>query len=505
MRIGLSLALLLISLVAAVLLVLVSPQSTYLWLGGLLVVGVLFVGLAWSVAREAGVGPRPPLYAALFVWIAVAMGVAFLRTLEDLAQAELLPRQLAAWTGPDAPAAARYLVAGVGGLWAAILAIGLLIGAGTLAAAQRLRPTTDQRGSSLLLRALRRSLGLVPAEWVVRAGKVETVRAPKPPQKDLVGPGELEVQQGHVVVLERDGVITDLKGTGVHWVRPMERIAMCVPLYGRGATVTVNDAETGDGVRVEVLEINVFHKLAADNGQPVVENGGFPFAPAVIKERVWSPSGSDWTDAVVAITRREAIKLIGRHTLSSFLTLLHGDYNAFKAQLEEQINAVTLSHLGVRVSVTGIGKLQLPAAVVQALTEAALWDIQREIEYDRARIEGAITEEVARHRRDAFMLMFGALHDAAQLHPDVGQLLKMALLERLEREGLGGRQREGSGQREDVDSLLKLLALDVLRGLPAEGSAADLRGLGGGRSRPEGDGPEPSHGSDGSPRSDGEG
>ncbi|MDW8317778.1 MAG: SPFH domain-containing protein [Anaerolineae bacterium] len=450
--------------VASLLLWILIPDLWPLWIALGPTVAVLVLGL--NIALELNGGYRIPFYLALFVWLGIVSAAMFYGQADRLLAAGLLPAFAVPLLGSGASLPARVLSSLVGGIWIAALATGAVLLGMTLLDYQRLRPTTDQKRFGTLGRAFRRALALVPAEWELRAGKLEVVRAPRSPHRERMGPGELHVQQGHLAILERDGVISGLKGTGIHWVRPMERIAMCVPLYRRSAQVKLDDVATKDGVTIESIELTILHGLTFEGGQRPVENGEFPYDEEIIKRKVWNASGSDWSEAVVAIAGREARKLLRKHSLKELLTMDRLQLDDLKAELAREINQVTQEYLGVGVTVTGIGRLCVSPAVVQGLTELVLSDFQREIAYNQALLQGKTMEELAHYRRNAFMLLYGALHDAAEEHPDVAQLLKMALLERLERVDWADSAGEGGGRRNGLDNLLKLVALDVLRMLP---------------------------------------
>ena len=51
------------------------------------------------------------------------------------------------------------------------------------------------------------------------------------------GPGLLKVQEGHVVILELDGQVSRIAGSGQTLLKLGEKPSMIIPLYGRQRTL----------------------------------------------------------------------------------------------------------------------------------------------------------------------------------------------------------------------------------------------------------------------------
>jgi regulator of protease activity HflC (stomatin/prohibitin superfamily) len=343
----------------------------------------------------------------------------------------------------------------VGGVSSAIFLFAVVVLPLTWARVPALGKMKGQTRMGVFLRALRRTLGLVPAEWKVREGTITTLKPPQAPHHPLTGPGEVEVQQGNVVLVEQSGAVTRLLGTGVHAIGHDEVLGMVIPLYGRADTVEIDNIVTHDGLIIERLELTIFHKVHAGDANDQTENGLFPYCETILREQIWSASGKDWREGIQAVTGREARNLISDYTLEEFLTLTSDDRNEFKKLLEPRVNAVTKNLMGVGVTVTGIGVIRLPAKAVEKLTER--WTAEKDHE---------IETETAGGRKDAFNLLFGAMRDALKEQPAIKDLLVMSFIERMEH---AQGQAEG-GMGSDLDTLAKIYLLEALKGLSTQES-----------------------------------
>lgn len=338
--------------------------------------------------------------------------------------------------------------AGVCGLtWTAIV-FGAVVLALTLLNLPKTGKSAGESKTSVTMRAARRSLGLVPAEWVVREGEITTLKQPKPPHPALTGPGEIEIQLGHAVIMERNGGERRVLPSGVHWVNTDERIAMVVPLYGRADVVSLSDVVTRDGLVMEQLELTIFHKV--NPGEPATHqvDSQFPYSEDILLNQIWSAKGADWRDGVKAVTGREARNVISDFTLEQFLTLNSDGRDEFKKALGDRINEVTKKLMGVSVTLTGIGAVKLPAPASQKLTER--WTAAQ---------DHAIERETAAGRKDAFTLLYGAMNDALKEQPDIKDLLVMSFIERMEHTS----NEPGGDGGADLDTLGKIYLLEALK------------------------------------------
>lgn len=280
-----------------------------------------------------------------------------------------------------------------------------------------------------------------------------SVTAPKPPHPPLMGPGEVEVQQGNALFVEQNGAVTRVLGTGVHAIGHDESLGMVVPLFGRADIVTLDDIVTHDGLIIPQLELTVFHKVNPGEPDDQTANGLFPYSDVILREQVWSASGKDWREAIKAVTGREARNLIADFTFEQFLTFTSADRSEFKKALEPRVNAVTKNLMGIGVTVTGIGAIRLPAKAVEKLTER--WTAEKDHE---------IETETAEGRKDAFNLLIGAMSDALKQQPAIKDLLVMSFIERMEH----ATDEPSHGASTELDALNKLYMLEALKKLSAQ-------------------------------------
>ena len=457
-------ALLLIVLVGGFL----AAKIGWPWL--ILVVTLSVAALSYLVIRDTAFEQQLTLVVTLFVSEALVIGwysYKFLHAVAAELPASGLPSQI------------FRFVAGttlLQGFWAALLGglvgfllVGLVTGILALARVPLMVSSTQQPVQSVFWRALRRTLGLTPAEWAVSNGELRTIRAVRPGHPANTGPGEVEIQHGHVVVLEQNGKATRVLGPGINRIGYGERISMCPPLYGRGELVTLEHVTTKDGLIIQSLEINVFHRIDPDVDKhvPATDNGSgamhgdrkyenqqqdsterFPYSENVIRGKIWTPSAGDWNGSVISITRREARNLIANYTLEEFLTSNSAGRKTFKEELANAINEVTKS-MGIKVIVTGLGAVQLPAPASDKLTEGWMAKKGAQIEAD-----------MAIGRRDAFKTMIDALNSGVSMQADAKNLLLMSIIEQMER-----MNSQPGQQSSDLDMVNRAYLLQMLKNL----------------------------------------
>lgn len=418
------------------------------WL--IFIVTALVAVLGYVFLKDIPGGGKVAFFATSLVFLTLFAAFMFYRIVQD-AQPDGTANtaSVVAYEALMGTALLKLFWAGVCGLTWAVILFGLVALVFTLIKLPQTGKSAGESKTNVTVRAARRSLGLVPAEWVVREGEITTLKQAKPPHPALTGPGEIEIQLGHAVILERNGGERRVLPSGVHWVNTDERIAMVVPLYGRVDAVTLSDITTHDGLAIEQLELTVFHRV--NPGEPATDqvDSQFPYSEDILLNQIWSATGKDWREGVKAVTGREARNVISDLTLEEFLTLNSDGRGAFKQTLEPRVNAVTKNLMGVGVTLTGIGAVKLPAAASQKLAER--WTaIQNH----------AIERETAAGRKDAFTLLYGAMNDALKEQPDIKDLLVMSFIERMEH---ASNERSGDGGT-DLDTLGKIYLLEALKG-----------------------------------------
>lgn len=341
-----------------------------------------------------------------------------------------------------------------GGLAIAAGLFGLLLGSVYL---QNRRQTT-RNGS--LSRTMHYALGTIPAKWQAQGGQLTTLKAPKSPRPAMTGPGEVNVQRGHALVLEKEGVVTEVLPAGVHWVHDQERLAMLVPLYGQGDRVVVRDATTKDGLQIADLELAVFHKVYSDDATTQIGEDKFVFNDDIIRNRVWSASGNTWEAAVRAVTERQARDIIARYTMEELVALDEVGRMKFKEALQVKINEVTLNHMGISVSITGIGTINAPDLAAEKLMAAWCAAKDREMALAQAQLQNQIITETAAARAHSLRTLVDAMNHALEKPQVVRDLLAMSFVERMERV----ETEPGGSGGQDFEALSRLLLVEALRG-----------------------------------------
>lgn len=358
-----------------------------------------------------------------------------------------------------------------GFLFAAIL-FGLLLGL----AMQRNRRAANVHGDQTRNKSpsatLYRVLGTIPAKWLVRDGQLITIKAAKPPRSPTTGPGEVEVQRGHALILEKEGLITDILPAGVHWVNDQERLAMVVPLYGRADRVTVRNATTSDGLQIADMEIMVFHKVLSVSAPPPVGGDIFNFNRDILQDQVWSASGATWEAGVRGITEREARNVIADYEMEDLVAMNGEERDEFKKALQDKINAITKQFMGVNVTVTGLGAINAPDLAGEKLM--AVWAAakDRESAREHATLQADIMEVNAKARAEAFNTLMGVMNDWLDRSSNLKNLVAMSFIERMERV----EDEPKGGVNQDLEALSKLYVVEALKGLTAPQTTEDAKG-----------------------------
>ncbi len=342
--------------------------------------------------------------------------------------------------------------------------------------AQFNRRATDQPANPTRPRSpsqiIHRALGTTPAKWLVRDGQLITIKAAKPPRSPTTGPGEVEVQRGHALILEKLGVVTAILPAGLHWVNDMERLAMLVPLYGQADRVTVRNAATSDGLQIADMEIMVFHKVHSDDATPQVGDGIFKFNPDILQDQVWSASGATWEAGVRGITEREARNVIADYEMEELVAMNGDERDQFKKALQEKINAITRPFMGVTVTVTGLGTINPPDLAGEKLMAAWAAEKDRESAREHAALQADIMGVTANARAGAFNTLMGAMNDWLDRSSHLKNLVAMSFIERMERV----EDAPQGGVNQDLEALSKLYVVEALKGLTAPQTTEDAKG-----------------------------
>ncbi|MER2599344.1 MAG: SPFH domain-containing protein [Caldilineales bacterium] len=424
----------------------------------------MFLLLRGSPGRE-----RPAIYGGLFVMQALALAWLFrwgLGRVHEVFSEGTAARFIHVFAGTALLQNFWGLLLGMGGT---LVLFALLLGPVRLL---RLLPDSQVMGVSkfdAFMLGLRRALGWVPAEWEIRNGEIVTLRAAPPPYPVLTGPGAIEVQRDHVVIVERSGRIARFIEEGSHWLGAMERICMVVPLFGRGEAVVVRNASTSDPLVIEELNLAVFHKVNPPQFKGISAQELKKNLDMFLTNKVWSPSGNSWGTAVRAITEREARNAIADYDLETFLKLNGEGRTEFKKKLGNLVNKVTDEFLGVTVTITGIGAVTIPDLAAQRLMQRWVADKDQKFAWEQADLQRDIDFHVAEGRGEALKKMSDAMREARSYHTSPNDLLMLSMIEQIQRSGNTATSATG----QEMDMVTRLLMMELLRNMGNRGAGPD--------------------------------
>ena len=210
-------------------------------------------------------------------------------------------------------------------------------------------------------------LGLSKGTWEVREGKLEVLDQPDGSLARFGGPGELIVQEGHAVILERNGNVSDVVGSGLTFLKAFERVSMVIPLHTRYEPIVVWHLASRDKVLIEEFEFLVFHRVDRGPELSQVRDGRYSYNRDILLSKVWSPSGGDWRKAVESISSRAARDVMGRYDLTEIFPLTEAIRVEFNRQLMAQINSITIGALGVEIVAVDTGKMLVSPQIEEKL------------------------------------------------------------------------------------------------------------------------------------------
>lgn len=301
-------------------------------------------------------------------------------------------------------------------------------------------------------------LGLSQGTAEVREGRIEAIGKMADGFTRLGGPGELIVQQGHAVVLTKNGMVSNLALSGLTWIKPFEVIAMVVPLYLRSEQVKVQNVLTRDRVVIQEIEILVWHKVDASPEHAQLQDGIYAYNPLKIVENVWAPGKTDWRDAIKAVTERMTREVCGRYPLDFFMPLAEGRRTEFRDVLQGAIQEVA-TKFAVVVSALDVGRVDLPRDIQEQLN--ARWGaiLEYEVLNQRAETERDIQIKRAQARMQTIQAVTSALRQINDSGASASDLVALEFIDHLEKQANAGTS--------DTDALIKLQGLANLRVLEA--------------------------------------
>lgn len=157
--------------------------------------------------------------------------------------------------------------------------------------------------------------GLSQGRINVREGKAQLAYGTEDGLMRFGGPGELMVQEGNAVILERNGRVSRVVGSELTFLKPFERVSMVIPLQTRAEKVLVDNVISNDGIMIEQLEIWVFHTVALGPVEERTVDGQFEYNETILRTNIWSPSANDWREAVRGISDRMARRVVPKYAL----------------------------------------------------------------------------------------------------------------------------------------------------------------------------------------------
>lgn len=412
------------------------------------------------ISRKTSFPTRFGFWVALFVGIWLLMGWGYASVFDSALDTE--PSGTTYRFFFDGPALAvfwGYILAGVVTL---ALFAAALIPAAALVSRTMFGKYDQYEGHTrdATLSALGVMLGIDQGTCLVKNGKAEVIEKPKGRLARFGGPGKLIVQEGHAVILEKNGKINRVVGSDLTWLEPFEMISMIVPLQLRTERVLVSEVVTRDRIVLEDVEVFVFHGADPGSENQRIHDGQYVYNPEILREKVWSPSGNDWRDAVKSISSRAVRDVVGRYYLEQLFPLVGDNRAGFLKNLKARIEEIT-EKIGVQVVVVDVGLLRVPTETRSRLLEQWIAEWDQHVDLKRAETSQKVQGHKTQARVDNIKAVSEGLKQLLGSEADPQDLVALRFIEYLEQRDEGSAPHNGS----DTDALLKIQGLQALRSL----------------------------------------
>ena len=339
-------------------------------------------------------------------------------------------------------------------LWATLIGFGLtaagaaaiLIPYGQVAGQQMYSQYEQYKGheAEAARTAINILLGISGGSWVISGGQAEVKGDPGGALTRFGGPGFLIVQEGHAVVLEVSGRISRVVGRGIWWLKPFERISMVVPLFLRSEKCTVEKVATNDKVLIDEFEVQVYHKADSGPADEHIKDGQFAYSKQMLLDKIWSPGGGDWRNAVRSVADTATRDIVGRYELEDIVPISSAFRVDFRQRLIDEMNKVTRDKMGIITVTVDIGKVKIPDAAEDRLLRK--WLAVRDMQIALSEKSTSVTQAQAESERlqlseatraDAQTRMMEAINEGFQKVRDSGgnprDLIAIRFIEALEK------------------------------------------------------------------------
>lgn len=263
---------------------------------------------------------------------------------------------------------------------------------------------------------------------IVRGGELKVEGDPKLLTPNASGPGELTVPEGFAVILEKNGVVSQVVEAGIHFLEKGELATMAVPLYPRTERIPVKDVMTRDRVRFDSVVVTVRHKVAGtrdlyenptDTGkssmalvttEDALKNADkkdgakkddakkddakkdskatkrglrYQANPDIIHYEIWNPDHKDYVDVLKGYVTNQVRMLIG----SEYFEDLFSGFGGTRKQVQDALQTNVKSFMekrGVTVESAAIAELNIEDRIAKALQDRKHVELDRQVKIARA-------------------------------------------------------------------------------------------------------------------------
>jgi len=282
-------------------------------------------------------------------------------------------------------------------------------------------------------------LGRSNGTLLVSAGTATVVSGDAATLQHFGGPGTLIAQEGHAVILEKEGGFSRIVGRGITSLKPFERVSMVVPLQARSDLITVKQVATKDKILIEEFDVLVFSRVDPGLENERVKNGQAAYDEEHLKKKVWKPGGGDPRGGVRSVTESAVRDVVGRYNLEDIIPIAGDFRQSFKTELMQEINKITNNLMGVEVKTVDIGNIQVPEDAKRRLLEKWMADVERKTIIARSQADATALSVQEMARAEARKRMIGMISETIKelggtdSRIDADQIVKLRLIEALEK------------------------------------------------------------------------
>jgi len=290
------------------------------------------------------------------------------------------------------------------------------------------------------------------------------------------GPAKVSVERGNAIVTELNGRFARVLGPGTQYLARFEYPFAVIDLRPQERSTEASKLMTSDGIEVTATVGVSFHIAAHD--QPPTPQVPFPFDRQAARRAAYAQTSkdegkiNDWQSAALGAAVGQLQEIVGESRLDELAHPMQGGIQPRpgRNRMMRRGTRAKMQDLGVTVTDTQLGRLELPQAVLHKYLDfwRVYWEKRRRLDEAEGQAEIIEVMEIARVRASA--LMFQAILEGLQRAKAMDQgaskrILAIRLIETLQT--MARRSQDISPVPDHVLASLRHLRLQLLEDSPS--------------------------------------